>query len=157
MFPNWGDAGHDTCYEPERVVDLQAGYSGWHGPMGWRSWYTQADAGHRLDLDEALCPFAYPEYGTAYAYTQFVSDRRESAELRIELQDAAKVWLNGNLLIASRSHLRANQVEKLAAPAHVRQGKNTLLVKVSKVPGASHFAIDFASLDEHPLNLKWWM
>jgi hypothetical protein len=39
---------------------------------------------------------------------------------------------------------------------NIRQGRNTVLVKVSKVPGEFQFSFDLESATRDPLHLKWW-
>jgi len=38
----------------------------------------------------------------------------------------------------------------------LRQGRNTVLVKVSKIPGEFRFALDLESAGNQSLQLKWW-
>ena len=103
-FPNWGGAGHDAVYPPEQDVQLDATYPGWYTAIRWKAWYSRAENGHLVDLQEAFTPVYeyYPRFdnGTGYAYAEFTSERRQEALVALELQDATKVWVNGRLAYA---------------------------------------------------------
>ncbi|HOZ45598.1 MAG TPA: glycoside hydrolase family 2 TIM barrel-domain containing protein [Candidatus Hydrogenedentes bacterium] len=159
-FPNWGGAGHDTAYPPEHAIDFSATYPGWYRALQWRPWFTLAAKNHVLELQEALSPIFeyYPrfDHGTAYAYAEFTMDRRQSAVMKLGLQDATKVWLNGALVYECLDQIPHDQFKEDAAPVFIKQGRNTILVKVSKIPGPFRFAVDFESSDAQPMAITWW-
>lgn len=159
-FPNWNDAGHDTVYPPEERRDFSETYTGWFSSISWKRWHSRAVDGHAMDLQAALTPAfgQYPcwDYGVGYAYAEFSCERRQAVAIRLGVQDAMKVWLNGTLVYESRDHLPHGAQARRTVEATVRQGRNTLLVKVSKVPGVFRFSLDFESRTAKPLDLKWW-
>ncbi|MBI5094414.1 MAG: hypothetical protein HZB26_18505 [Candidatus Hydrogenedentes bacterium] len=160
MFPNWGDQGHDTAYPPEREIDLAATYPGWYKAIRWKSWYALADEGYLVDLQEAFTPVYeyYPRFdnGTGYAYAEFSSDKRQTVRLKLAAQDFLKVWLNGRLVHESRAHPPLDTLDRHEVDSYIKQGKNTVLVKVSKMPGQFRFSFDLESTTKEPLVLKWW-
>jgi hypothetical protein len=160
MFPNWGDAGHDKVYPPENVIDFGATYPGWYRPVQWRRWYSCADSDYLVNLQDAFTPVYeyYPrfDHGTGYAYAEFNCNRRQRVFLKLAAQDATKVWLNGRLVHESRDHLPHKTLEHYKLEGSLRQGRNTVLVKVSKVPGEFQFGLDFESATKDPLHLRWW-
>ena len=160
MFPNWGDAGHDQVYPPEQALDFSAEYAGWYKPITWREWYTLTRDRHVVDLQAALTPVYeyYPrfDHGTAYACAEVTSDVRQRAILRLHVQDATRVWLNGNPVFEKRIHLPHKEFESCEAEVLLRQGRNVILVKVSKIPGEFRFALDIESAEGKALDLKWW-
>ncbi|MFO7974476.1 MAG: glycoside hydrolase family 2 TIM barrel-domain containing protein [Candidatus Hydrogenedentota bacterium] len=160
MFPNWDDDGHEQVYPPEHAIDFDADYLGWYKPISWRDWYSLARDKHTVDLQAALSPvYEYCprfDYGTAYAYAETSCDARQKAVLRLNIQDATKVWLNGNLVFEKRIHLPYKKFESCKTDILLRQGRNTLLVKVSKVPGEFRFGLDIESPGGEPLDCKWW-
>jgi hypothetical protein len=160
MFPNWDDAGHDQVYPPEHEIDFSASYLGWYKPIEWRDWYSQLRHEHVVDLQAALTPVYeyYPrfDYGTAYAYAELASEIRQEAIMKLRLQDATKVWLNGRLVFEKRIHLPHKEFERSEAQVLLRQGRNMILVKVSKIPGEFRFALDLESATGKPLEVKWW-
>jgi hypothetical protein len=159
-FANWGNKGHDTAYPPEEGVDFKATYPGWYTAVQWNPWYSRADEEHLVDLQDAFTPVYeyYPrfDYGTGYAYAEFTSERRQTAAIKIGLYDASKVWLNGRLVHESRTMVPHDRRESATAACTIKQGRNTLLVKVSKIPGPFKFSLDFESNAQGPLQIKWW-
>jgi hypothetical protein len=160
MFPNWGDQGHNRSFPPEDKVDLDATYPGWYKAIEWRDWRTKADDDHVLNLQDALTPLYqyYPrfDYGTAYAYAEFYCQSRQDISLALRTQDATKVWLNGRLVFEWDEHLPHREFADHAVKSYVKQGRNSLLVKVSKIPGEFRFALDMTSTSPVPLQIKWW-
>ena len=160
MFPNWGDHGHDTAYPPEREIDFGAKYPGWYKSVGWKSWYSTADQEHVVDLQEALSPLYqyYPrfDHGTAYAYAEFSCDKRQPVRLNLAVQDCLKVWLNGRLIHESKARPPLDILDRHEVESYIKEGRNSVLVKVSKMPGQFRFSLDFASTTKDPLALKWW-
>lgn len=160
MFPNWNDDGHDTVFPPETSIDVAAVYEGWYKSITWKPWFSLAANEHVVDLQEALTPLYqyYPrfDYGTGYAYSEFASDRRQDATLTVGVQDSTKVWLNGKLVFTHQGHAPLDMLDERIEKTYVRQGKNTLLVKVSKIPGQFRFSLDIKSAGKEPLRLKWW-
>ncbi|MCC6486284.1 MAG: hypothetical protein IT364_02180 [Candidatus Hydrogenedentes bacterium] len=160
MFPNWGDKGHDTAYPPEQTIALDAAYPGWYKAITWHRWFSRADDSHVINLQDAFTPIYeyYPRFdnGTGYAYAEFTSVARHPVTVLLKTQDATKVWLNGALIHESREHLPHHQFSDHRIAANLKQGRNTVLVKVSKIPGEFRFAFDLESATRDPLNLKWW-
>lgn len=160
-FPNWEDCkGHDTEYPPEKDVDFDATYPGWYKAITWKPWYSLADNDHVVDLQSAFTPVFeyYPrfDYGTGYAYAEFSVDKRQEVTARLGLQNATKVWLNGRMIHDSRAQIPHDQFAADSERTFVRQGRNTLLVKCSKVPGPFRFSINFETQGDVPVPLKWW-
>jgi hypothetical protein len=160
MFPNWDGKGHETAYPPEKTIELDATYPGWYRAIEWKRWYSLADFGHHIDLQAAFTPVYgdYPrfDYGTGYAYTEFSSPTREAATIHLQVQNPTKVWLNGVLVHESNEHRPYQRFADHRVSVNIRQGRNTVLVKVSKVPGEFQFSFDLESATRDPLHLKWW-
>ena len=160
MFPNWGETGHDTPYPPEKKLDFNATYTGWYKTIAWRSWHSRVQDDHLVDLQEALSPVYeyYPrfDHGTAYAYAEFACDKRHTATIQFGVCDTAKLWLNGTLVHESKGRPKPGELDRHEIPASLKQGRNTLLVKVSKIPGRFQFSLNMESAEGGPLSLKWW-
>lgn len=159
-FPNWGEKGHDTAYPPEDAVDFAAVYPGWYKTAGWRAWYAKRDDDYALDFQAAFAPIFeyYPrfDYATGYAYAEFAVDRRVDAVMRLGVQNATKVWLNGRLVHESRRQVPHDQFGTESERVLLRQGKNTVLVKCSKIPGPFRFSLNFETQGDVPVPVKWW-
>jgi len=160
-FPNWGpDSGHDKVYPPENQIDFSATYLGWYKAVAWKDWYTQAAQGHLLDFQQAFTPIFqyYPrfDYAVAYAYAEFASDRRQDVQVDLGLQNATKVWMNGRLIHESKTQVPHDRFERESTETYIKQGKNTVLVKCSKIPGPFRFSFDFQAHGKEALQLNWW-
>jgi len=160
MFPNWNGAGHDTAYPPEDSIDPAATYPGWYKPISWCNWYSLHADKHVMDLQAALSPVYqyYPrfDYGTAYAYAEFTSERRQPVMLDVAVQNATKLWLNGRLVFENSASLPHQTLEEHEVESHIKQGRNTVLLKVSKVPGEYKAGFDIRSGSREPLRIAWW-
>ncbi len=160
LFPNWGKKGHDAAYPPESKIEPGAVYPGWYKPITWRRWHSRAKDDHLVDLQWAFSPVYqyYPrfDWGTGYAYAEFTTDQRQDATMTLGLQDYCKVWFNGRLVHESRTHIPHTELEHYSVPVFIKQGKNTVLVKISKIPGEIRFKLAFESNGKTPLSLKWW-
>ncbi len=159
-FPNWGDKGHDTAYPPESEISFEATYPGWYNAVGWKTWHSRADDGHLVDLQEAFTPVFeyYPRFdnGTGYAYAEFTSERRQWAIVNLGVYNAMKVWLNDKLVHESTTQVPHDQSAAASAECVIKQGRNTLLVKMSKIPGPFKFSLDFGPAGKEPVQIKWW-
>lgn len=156
-FPNWEKRGHETPYPPEEELDFEAVYPGWYTEVSWKDWYSTAENGHYADLQTALSPenrdYPFTDYGTAYAYAELNTVRRGKAAAVVRSQNAMKAWLNGRPLFEIEEP--ASAIKRLDVDTFLKQGRNTLLVKVSKTPGPFGFSIDFRPPDD-TLTVKWW-
>jgi len=141
-FDNTDGIGFDRVYPPENGVDLAATYAGKVGPTRWQAYATKDDFGI-VDLNDG---FKRPEVkkGTgfeftaahtgvvAYAYAEFNSAESRSADFRIGCINANKLWLNGVLLTANHVYHSGMEVDQYVATARLKQGRNTILVKVAQ-------------------------
>jgi len=160
MFPNWGNQGHAHAFPPEKEINLDGVYPGWYKAISWKSWFARLQDDYLVDLQAALSPVYeyYPrfDWGTAYAYAEFTTERRQNIHIRLGVQDSAKLWLNGNLIHESEAFPPLDTLDKHTIDGFVRQGRNTLLVKVSKIPGQFRFSLHLESAEREPLQVKWW-
>jgi len=158
-FPNWGGKGHDTAYPPETEYRADAIYPGWYTAIQWENWYSKADDEHVIDLQEAFTPVYeyYPrfDYGTGYAYAEFTCERKPLT-LHLGTQNPTKVWVNGRLTLDVTEYAPHDKMLHESGAAMLKQGRNAILVKVSKTPGPFKFSLDFESATREPLQLKWW-
>jgi CubicO group peptidase (beta-lactamase class C family) len=83
-------------------------------------------------------------YALAYAYTEVVCPAPTKLVLATGSDDAIKVWLNGKL-IQEKWPGRPFQPDQDLTPAELRQGTNSLLVKVQNQQGEWGFAGRFIS------------
>ncbi len=65
----------------------------------------------------------------AYAWTRFLSDKTQDAMLAIGSDDGFVAWLNGDK-VAEHIEIRGNYLDDDRVIVHLREGENTLLLKV---------------------------
>jgi hypothetical protein len=93
--------------------------------------------------------------GCGYAYAEFTAPAREQVRLRVSAEASLKVWVNAALAYHERRDCGTPPVRDAEASAWVRQGRNTLLVKVSAHLTPARFALEFES-ERGPQTLTWW-
>ncbi len=141
-FDNTDGIGFDKVYPPENGVDLDATYAGKVGPTRWQTYVTKDDFGI-VDLNDGFkrpemkkgTGFEFTDEHTgvvAYAYAEFDSAESRSADFRIGCINANKLWLNGVLLTANHVYHSGMEVDQYVATARLKQGRNTILVKVAQ-------------------------
>ncbi len=136
-------AGADAAYPPEHELRFDATYPGWYNAVSWRDWYTVEDDGYALDIGAATAPPALrgriDPHGTAYAYAEIHAEARGTYRLNLDASGTWRAWLNG-----------ANY-DRAQPEVFLRQGRNTLLVKVAQHGRES---LVQATMDRD--RLAWW-
>lgn len=160
-FPNWDRcSGLDKTYPPEHEIELDATYPGWYKAIRWRRWHSRVQNRHVVDLQSAFSPIFeyYPKFDRAvgYAYAEFTAERRQEVTVHIGVQDAMKVWMNGQLVFHTDRQVPHDRFEMEEVPFTTKQGRNTVLIKCAKIPGPFKFSFDMASNSRAPLAVKWW-
>ncbi len=125
-FDNKGGKGFAAVYPPEETVDLKAAYQGKTGSVSWRDFASQEDYG---DISMNL-PFTHLKAATAYAFTEFYSDKARPVELRLGSDNGFKVWLNGQYLFGQAEYHTLKEMDQYPMRAELKAGKNQILVKV---------------------------
>lgn len=92
----------------------------------------------------------------AYAWTRFFSDKSQDAVLAIGSDDSFAVWLNGEK-VAENVVIRGNYLDDDRVIVHVREGENTLLLKVENWvgPWGAVARLLPTHLDQPLLNFEW--
>ncbi|GMV99595.1 MAG: hypothetical protein AMXMBFR84_07340 [Candidatus Hydrogenedentota bacterium] len=151
--------GHETVLGPEDRIDLHAAYDGPLGRVTWARWYAAEHESFRLDLRRACFPAFGPECmwepATAYAYAEIHAPSRHEVDLLIKTPNAVKMWMNGALIHQAIPPSRHLPLTPEAVPYVLKQGRNTLLVKISAMPGPFEFAFDVTTANALQL-MKWW-
>ncbi len=123
-FINIDSHGHVKAYIPEDTtqIDPTTEYYGRDGLISWqKSEYRSLD-GHYNITDPT-------DASAAYFWTIVVSPEERDVTVRFDSDDQGTVWLNG---IQEYKHDRtgAEQIDRYSFPITLKQGKNTLLLKV---------------------------
>lgn len=130
-FDNTAEKALDVAYPPEQSVDLAAEYEGKPNEgkpqtVQWVDHETTDDYGV-VDFNKALLK---ANGVTAYAWGEFESPAARTAEVRLGSANAAKIWLNGKLVHVHAVYHSGSSMDQYAAPIELKQGRNTLLVKI---------------------------
>jgi hypothetical protein len=143
-FDNTGRKGFDTQYTPEKVINFEHSYPGKVGDVKWVEYEAKYDPA-KVDLGKR--PHEAFEYVAcvdlnaatqklkevvAYAVAEIESPEERDVEIRLDCVTANKVWVNGDLVMANNVYHAFRAVDQYVAPAKLRKGKNTILVKVAQ-------------------------
>jgi len=126
-------SGFAKAFPPEEhaTIDLDAEYAGQGGQaIHWRRFRTE-DALGQLNLIDAIAPV---KEAVGYAYSELNSPREMDAELRCGADDNCTVWLNGRRVFGREQWLNGTRLDRFTTPVKLREGRNTLLVKICQGP-----------------------
>jgi hypothetical protein len=144
-FPNCDGSGHRSAYPPEVGFDPLAAYVGEFRALTWMTFFTGPRHIEEVDLTAALAPESFvaePIAGTCYAYSELIGESRAEILLAFKHAGAAKVWLNGRLVYSSPESAPEDNRAGHAETVALKQGRNSLLVKVSTVKTPAWFSLD---------------
>lgn len=125
-FDNRDQKGFPIAYPPETGVNLGGEYEGMNGPVKWIP----------LASDEAdgafdLAKLTEPHKGAVdYAYTEFHAAAEQPVQFRLATPNAWKLWVNGELVFAREEYHRGMRFDQYIVPGRLRQGTNTILLKI---------------------------
>ena len=146
-FDNAGGIGFDTAYIPEGIteIDLTTKYGGQVGPVSWKK-FTDAELNGYIHLGEKNV-----DWQVFYTFATVTSPNEREVQLRFDSDDQGKVWLNGKEIF---SHTKAFMaiVDTYTIPVTLKQGKNSILVKVCNEEGACAFFLRITDTDGQPFS-----
>ena len=121
-FPGDADAGYGTVYPPEKAVDLGAKYEGMDGKqIGWTKLATK----DIVWLHPTLKPNTKC---VAYGHLFVESPRDQKATAYVGVNDAGKLFINGELVWAVPG-IHQLKADEYAVPIHLKAGWNEVLIK----------------------------
>jgi hypothetical protein len=138
-FDNPGRKGFDAVYPPEQKIDFAAEYDGKSGKVKWRDYAVTHKHG-KVDMNQA---YGKLKEVTAYAWTDFVSDRAQAVELRLGGKNSWKVWLNGQLLFGRDEYHFDSEIDQYPMPAQLLPGHNSILVKVCQDEETEEWTVEW--------------
>lgn len=124
-FDNRGRAGFAAVYPPEEKLDADGQYTGLSENLRWKDYSTTDDYG-MVDFN---VPFGKLKEATAFAWSEFTSDRERDVEIRLGCKNAWKVWVNGELLFGRDEYHRGMSLDQYRLPVKLNAGRNEILVK----------------------------
>jgi hypothetical protein len=125
-FDNTGKKGFALAYPPESEIKLEAKYAGQKGEVAWAKHVTDEKYG-LIDLSKVTAPH---KGAVTYAFTEFVSDKDQTVDVRLGSPNAYKVWVNGELVFGREEYHRGMSIDQYRMTAKLKQGKNQILLKV---------------------------
>jgi len=126
-----GFSGYKMSFPPEKKIDLEAEYTGKDGtPIRWEA----SQAGDRLGQLNLITGIAPVKEAVGYAYAEFHSPRDQDVQLRCGADDNMTVWINGKKVFTRLQWLNGTRLDRFTAPAHLKEGNNTILVKICQGP-----------------------
>jgi putative membrane-bound dehydrogenase-like protein len=134
------DAGMKKKYPPEQGIDLAATYAGKFGPVKWRR--VEPNAQGFVDLKALLAPKS--DGVISYLYCEVESPAAQEARVLLGTDDCAVLWVNEKQVYKSMQH-RAAVPEQDEVRVPLRQGRNTVLLKINNGDGDHGFYLSIAS------------
>lgn len=139
-FDNTKEAGFDVANPPEAgPIDFAAEYDGKSGKVKWQLHDATSDLG-MVNLNAAL---GKASGVTAYAFANYVSDKEQPVEIRLGSINAAKVWLNGELITQTKVYHSGSDIDQFIAKVTLKEGDNAILVKVLQNEQTDSWAQDW--------------
>lgn len=133
------DRDHDKDFGPEANPVATASYDGQGGKASWKP----AKAG-----DDGLLNFrnviASKDNCLGYAWAVIEAPKAMDVQMRLGSDDGCKVWLNGKLVHDAKGDRGLNR-DGDRATISLREGANTMLVKVDQGGGDWSLAVRFGS------------
>jgi hypothetical protein len=129
-----------VTHPPEFVIDLDAEYH--DGKFANRPGHPDEVLRwefYQSDEIRQVPPRVYAA-STFYAYTEIYSDRDRELLLSLASDDAAKMWLNGEV-VWQDAGLSVHNVGEGFRRVNVRQGYNTLLVRLENGPAKAIWSV----------------
>jgi hypothetical protein len=152
-FPDSNGTGMENTFPPEDHVDLQGTYPGWYKAVQWTHWFANHKNKYRVNLNESIGKVNQndqAEPGITYAYTEFTAERRGTIRLTYMTNCSIRIWLNQSIVVDSiTSNSESNEQE-----ISVKQGRNTLLLKIRHKDNRSEFGVDLEPIREN-VPIKW--
>ena len=109
------------------------------GKVKWQLHDATSDLG-MVNLNAAL---GKASGVTAYAFANYVSDKEQAVEIRLGSINAAKVWLNGELITQTKVYHSGSDIDQFIAKVTLNEGDNAILVKVLQNEQTDSWAQDW--------------
>lgn len=142
--------GHSHAYIPEEVtqIDTTAKYYGKNELIGWeKSTYLLLDGSYYIHGNN--------DSSAAYFWATVISPDERDVIIRFDSDDMGTIWLNGKQIF---KHDRASgtQLDRYTIPCTLKQGENTILLKVCQSTQSWEFYFRFTDADGIPFkDLKY--
>lgn len=145
-FDNRKQSGFDVVYPPEAdyahngTLNMSQRYPGKAGEVFWQAATTDKPDG-LVNLNPI---FANEKGAIVYAYTTVDSPAEAECQVRFGTANANRVWINGQESTANNVYHTGSPIDQYVAPARLKRGLNTVLIKVCQNEQTEEWAQDFA-------------
>lgn len=139
----------DRAEAPEKEVDLSKEVKAGRRTLRWQP-VQSGDADGIVDFDTLLSP---NDYVFAYAFAEVHVTKSREAVLRCGSDDGIRVWVNGEL-VHTKFVPRGVTVDEATVKIQLKEGKNTILVKVCELGGGWAFHVRLEDAQQRPLKFK---
>ena len=130
-----GTTGFELVLPPEKqvktAVDLAATYA---GKGGGRIKWGRHQSGDRFGQSNLNAAIAAVKEAVGYAYTEVISPRKQSVQIRCGADDNITIWLNGKQVLRRLQWLNGTRLDRFRASVTLKKGRNRMLVKVCQGP-----------------------
>jgi hypothetical protein len=109
------------------------------GEVAWEKYTTEDDYGV-MNIAKKTAPH---KGAVTYGYTTFSADKARQIELRLGTPNAWKLWVNGELVFAREEYHRGTQLDQYKVRAKLKQGTNSILIKVCQNEQTEDWAQDW--------------
>jgi len=130
-----GTTGFELVLPPEKQVvagvDLEATYA---GKGGGRIKWVRHHSSDRLGQSNLIRAIAAVKEAVGYAYTEVISPREQTVQIRCGADDNLTIWLNGKQVLRRLQWLNGTRLDRFRASVTLKKGRNRMLVKVCQGP-----------------------
>jgi hypothetical protein len=126
-FDNADGKGFAMVYPPEQKLDPKATPAGKADEATKWQFVDSKEQFGTVDLNKKV---GKVKNAVAYAYTEIESDSEQPVELRAASITAIKMFLNGKEVFARETYHQGFTADTHIAPVKLKQGKNTILLKI---------------------------
>lgn len=147
-FDNRGGIGFAAVYPPEEELDFDAAYAGQLGNVNWEPLEAESSSGV-FDVERVgkfdIAKLTAPHKGAvSYTATEFVAADAGPVEFRMGTSNAWKLWVNGKLVFGQEEYHRGMFFDQYIVRANLKQGENTILLKVCQNEQTEDWAQDWS-------------
>ncbi len=130
-----GTTGFELVLPPEKLVvagvDLEATYV---GKAGGRIKWVRHHSSDRLGQSNLIRAIAPVKEAVGYAYTEVISPRKQTVQIRCGADDNLTIWLNGKQVLRRLQWLNGTRLDRFRTTVSLKSGRNRMLVKVCQGP-----------------------
>ena len=149
-FDNKDNVGLFTAYIPEEITqaDTSSQYYGKDKLIRWK----KPDDGKRNGM---IWLGSDIDWTATYAWAIVSSPDERDITIRFDSDDQGIIWLNGNEVFR-HDRMGGAKVDRFTVPVTLKQGENTILVKVCNATLQTYFFMRLTDMDGNPSkNLKF--